>query len=149
MIQSVLNEPFQTLDLLNEKFICEISERTGITTEFIFSKSLPDLQGAKDDLVAEICLSNNCNEYLSALGSGAYIEKDAPGGAIVQNNISLYYHQFEHPVYIQMGKSFIPYLSTIDLLFNHGFNSALEIIRGGRKKPLDYLDYRKQHGLNY
>jgi hypothetical protein len=43
-------------------------------------------------------------------------------------NIKLYYQDYKHPNYSQLwGDEFLPYMSVIDLLFNHGKNS-LEII---------------------
>jgi hypothetical protein len=35
-------------------------------------------------------------------------------------NIEIQYHDFAHPVYTQNYPGFEPYMSAIDLLFNHG-----------------------------
>jgi hypothetical protein len=39
------------------------------------------------------------------------------------------WQQFNHPVYPQLHGEFIPYLSSIDLLFNCGIDGARHIIR--------------------
>jgi len=41
--------------------------------------------------------------------------------------IRLEYHSYRHPVYSQLHGEFVPYLSVIDLLFNHG-GESLEIL---------------------
>jgi hypothetical protein len=43
--------------------------------------------------------------------------------------ITLEFHTYRHPHYRQLFGGFIPYLSVIDLLFNHGPES-LDILTG-------------------
>jgi hypothetical protein len=35
-------------------------------------------------------------------------------------------------------------MSVIDLLFNEGFKKSLEIIRSGRRDPIDHLSFQKE-----
>ena len=41
----------------------------------------------------------------------------------------LEFHDYQHPSYQQCFAGFVPYLSVIDLLFNHG-SESLDILTG-------------------
>jgi hypothetical protein len=51
---------------------------------------------------------------------------------INERGISVEFHEYQHPEYTQLFGDFIPYLSVVDLILNHGPDS-LSIIRSGRK----------------
>ena len=130
----------------NINFITRVAEKIGITTKFVKASDLEPLEGKKDVLLANICKKIGCSKYISPQGSAEYLEANEPGGAIVQNGIELYYHNYEHPVYNQLYPPFIPYMGIIDLLFNEGFEKALEIIRSGRRPAIHYTEFRKLLG---
>ena len=127
----------------NINFIEEIKKVIGINTPTIRSSSLTGVEGKKDNLVANICKLLNADTYISPPGAAIYIEKDVPGGAFAKNGIELYYHNYEHPVYNQLYGEFLPYMGIIDLLFNEGFENALDIIKEGRRKDFHYKEFRK------
>ena len=135
------------LSLFNADFITSVSEKIGITSKFITSSQLSDIDGIKDIRLASICMKLSSNEYLSPQGSANYIESQSPGGQLTKENIALYYHFYEYPVYRQLYGNFMPYISIIDLLFNEGFDNALEIIRKGRQEKVHFQLFR-QNFLN-
>jgi len=137
------NNNYKLLSTFNIDFILAVSKKIGIETKFIKSSELLNIKGDKDIRLASICKSINSNLYLSAQGSGKYIEIKDPGGEIVKNAINLYYHFFEYPRYNQIHGDFISHMSIIDLLFNEGFDNALELIRTGRGKMMPYMEFRK------
>jgi len=47
------------------------------------------------------------------------------------NKIEVVFQEYQHPTYSQLYEGFEPYMSILDLLFNHGENS-LKIIQEGR-----------------
>lgn len=141
-IQEIFNKEIKYLGDFNINLIINISERIGIKTNFYKSSEMKDLIGKKDELLANICSKIGCNIYLSARGSSEYIEKETPGGSLVKKGIDLYYQNYEHPTYKQIGKNFIPYLSIIDLLFNVGFDDAINVIRLGNKKDIHYSEIK-------
>jgi hypothetical protein len=122
--------------------ITRIANKIGIDKEFILGSDLKNLSGKKDTRLVSICKEIGCEQYLSPQGSAMYIERDSPGGEFVKNGIELFYHNYEHPVYGQLYGDFLPCMSVIDLLFNFGFEKSLEIIRSGRREPVDYLTFR-------
>ena len=46
-----------------------------------------------------------------------------------RNQVNVVFQEFHHPVYRQLFGDFMPFMSVIDLIFNHGYES-LQIIRG-------------------
>ena len=48
-----------------------------------------------------------------------YIEKEK----FLNHDIEYAFQKFEHPIYSQIHDQFMPEMSFIDLLFNHGTNS--------------------------
>jgi len=133
------------LSKFNINIIKKISSKMGICKELINASQLENISGKKDTLLASICKEIGCDYYLAVKGSAGYLEKNSPGGELVKNGLNLSYQNYDHPVYNQPYGDFIPYMSIIDLLFNHGFENTLEILKSGRKKSIDYLSFRKNH----
>ena len=79
--------------------------------------------------LVDICKALKADTYLSGAGGRDYLEEDI----FKKNSIKLTYQNFDHPVYGQLymkdTKDFVPYLSVIDLIFNHGPDS-LDILIG-------------------
>lgn len=129
---------------MNENFITSISKRIGIITPFFYSNDM-DVEGHKDLLLVNICKKRNADVYLSAQGSAEYIEAESPAGFFGKTGIELYYLNYEHPLYSQIGECFIPYIGIYDLLFNVGFDSALEVIRSGKRENISSKIFRKEY----
>jgi hypothetical protein len=138
----IISEKIVSLSELNTRIIKSICDNIGIKTSISMSCEI-GASGSKDDLLSNICLEIGSNSYLSAKGSAIYIEADSPGGEFTKKEIALFYHEYLHPVYDQVGKEFIPYMSTLDLLMNYGFDNSLEIIRRGRQEDISYKEYNK------
>jgi len=144
MISSVYNIKHADLASFNEGLINVICEKIGITTPRIKSSSLSNLQGVKDERLCSVCKAINADHYLSATGSAAYIEASTPGGCFPENEITLEYLHYKHPIYPQNNKgTFVSYLGIFDLLFNVGFEKSLSTIREGRQSDYGYMEYRK------
>ena len=142
------NEKHKKLSELNSSLIKKICEKIGIKTKIIFSSKLNGITGKKDSRLVSICKNLEISNYLSPQGSSDYIEINSPGGAFTENNINLFYHFYEHPIYKQLNNKFVPYLSIIDLLINVGFDDSLNIIKYGRKENVSFLDFRKNYLKN-
>ncbi len=137
---ALIQKKFERLGEFNIHIIKMISEKIGIKTKLLVSsETFGQATGVKDERLLAICRLVCCDSYLSPQGSAIYIEKDSPGGKFAGSGVELYYQNYEHPVYPQLYGSFLPYMSIVDLLFNCGFDEALEMIRKGRRKPIHYL----------
>ena len=134
---------YSSIGDFTSSLIIAIAKEIGISTFFLFSSKIEKNKGKKDVLLSNICLSLGAKSYLSAQGSASYIEEYNPGGDLVQQNIDVFYQNYQHPVYRQLGKQFISHIGIYDLLFNEGFNNSLEIIRSGNLKAIHYTLFRQ------
>jgi hypothetical protein len=74
----------------------------------------PAIKGS--DLCVEVCKKMGATRYISGpLGKEYLQSKD-----FEQAGIELVFHEFHHPTYNQFQGDFLPYMSAIDALFNHG-----------------------------
>jgi hypothetical protein len=110
MLQRHLN---QYLDLLNIN-----------KTEILYSSGL-SCSGSKSDLILSICMEVNATKYLSGPFGRNYLNVEAFSEA----GIDIAYHDYKHPTYTQQSKEFLPHMSVLDLLMNHG-SESLKILAG-------------------
>ena len=111
----------------NLKSIELLLELLGIRIARIPASSL-DLRGTKNDLLVDILLKTGATRYLSGEGARAYLDPHRFEAA----GIEVAWQSFVHPVYPQLHGNFIPYLSSIDLLFNCGIDDSKAVLRGIR-----------------
>jgi hypothetical protein len=97
----------------------------GIKTPIIFSSAIGVDQHKASDLILQICLKNNAHVYLCGQSGKNYLQIDD----FKKNGIEIIWIDYKSPNYKQLCNEFVPYLSTLDLLFNHGENS-LHILMG-------------------
>ena len=96
----------------------------GICTPLLFSSEMK-VEGSKAELVINLCKAAGATVYLSGPLGRDYLDP-----AIFETaGIALQFHEYAHPVYSQLHGQFIPYMSVVDLLFNHG-PDALRTLRG-------------------
>lgn len=138
-------EQASTLGDFNTVLIRSIADKIGIKSNIVSASEIAGIEGAKDERLTNLCKYFGVTYYLSPQGSAVYIEADQPGGKLVENGITLSYHAYNHPTYDQLHGDFIPYMGIFDLLFNRGFEDALEIIRSGRADDIPSEVYRSQH----
>jgi len=94
----------------------------GIQTQQRKSSELSP-QSKKADLILELCIKVGATTYLSGPLGRDYLDE----GAFEKAGIELKYHDYVHPTYDQCFDGFEPYMSVVDLLFNHG-EKSLEIL---------------------
>lgn len=129
--ENIYSAKWERLIELNAHIIKYILKELKIETPLYYESKMDiSLQGT--DRVIEICRKLKARTYLSGIGGGDYLEEEK----FVKAGIKLKYQNFTHPVYNQLymegEKDFIPYLSIIDLIFNHGPDS-LNILTGRSK----------------
>lgn len=126
-LESIYKKNHRLLVELNQQLIDLLAKQLGIDTVIVVSSSYM-ASGIKADRLISLCTKLRADEYLSPAGAQSYLTSDS---AFKQNDIKLRFQDYHHPIYTQQGDEFIPYLSVLDLLFNHGPKS-LAIIRSGR-----------------
>jgi WbqC-like protein family len=89
--------------------------RFDISTRIERSSTL-NVSGTKSELILNLCVAANATTYLSGPFGRDYLNVED----FSRQNIEISYHDFAHPVYPQNYPGFEPFMSAIDLLFNHG-----------------------------
>jgi hypothetical protein len=95
-----------------------------IDTEIVYSSQL-NAGGIGSSKIFNILENLNATEYITGSGSGSqrYIDEEE----FKKRNINLQWQDYGCKEYNQLFGDFIPYLSVVDLLFNHG-KKAGEVI---------------------
>jgi hypothetical protein len=108
----------------NLKSIELLMDLLGIDVPTLFASTL-GTKGNKNELMVDILSKVSATHYLSGVGAKAYFDAEPFRVA----GIEVIWQDFSHPHYPQLHGKFIPYLSSIDLLFNCGIERSREILR--------------------
>jgi len=87
-------------------------------------------EGKSNTLIIDIMKKLGCTRYLSGIGAKDYYVPELYEEA----GIEVIWQEFKHPVYKQQYDGFIPYLSSIDMLFNCGIEESRKILRRTSEK---------------
>lgn len=119
------------LSKYNINIIQEICKKLDISTKItILSNTQYQQKHSKNEQVLDICKYTQTNTYISPIGSEEYLSHSY--SKFHESNIAIFYQNYTHPSYSQIGDSFLPYLGIFDLLYNVGFGRAKSIIQQGR-----------------
>jgi len=132
-LKQVYDKPWTHLADLNEEIIRYISHGLGIQVKIIRASTLSST-GKGTDLLLEICHKLEADTYLSGISGKDYLEETK----FAEQGIKVIYQEFYHPIYKQLYEPFIPGMSIIDLLFNHG-GKSLDILTGVGVERMDTL----------
>lgn len=120
----IYSKPHSHLLDLNLSLLKFFFEKIGIKSKIQLSSDLK-ASGIKGDLIFNICKTVNAKIYISGISGKDYLDIQE----FSKNGIKVIIQKFHHPIYKQLHEPFIPCLSIIDLLFNHG-DKSLGIING-------------------
>ncbi len=121
---SIFEKSWTHLSKLNTYVTEKLKDLLGINTKTEVASSLNLPEEPTDRLIA-ICKNFKCTHYLAGADSQKYMDFDSFRKA----DIKVIVQEFRHPKYKQLFGDFVPYLSVVDLLMNHGEDS-LNILRG-------------------
>lgn len=124
-IQSVYERPWTRLVDLVETLTTVLFEQLGIAVPIRSSASM-NVDGTKSDLVLNLCKAVGASHYISGPFGREYLDR----AMFEEANVELSFHDYGHPAYSQKFPGFEPYMSVIDLIFNHGL-SSLNVLCGG------------------
>ena len=103
----------RSLSTYNETLMRWVLEKLHIDVK-IYRATEIGVQGAKTDLLVDICRAVGADKYIAGKSGEDYLE-------MKKFHIPVEIQHFKHPVYTQYGKTeFTPYMSVIDALFNVG-----------------------------
>jgi len=130
-------ESGESLADVNISFIETVMARLDISTPTYRASELPDHTGRVDRLIS-IAAELGADAYVSAPGSADYLRDERD--RFTSHGLELLFHRYDHPMYRQCHGGFKGYTSVVDLLLNHGPDSA-RILRFGRRDPIPAADF--------
>ena len=110
---------------LNTVLVMELAKILGIETPLHLSSELGDLPEDSDERLIAITKHFGSRTYLAGNGGREYMDLQK----YRKEGIEVLFQDYEHPVYDQLFGEFVPNLSVIDLILNHGQRS-LSILKG-------------------
>jgi len=125
-IERLYARPFLLLRDFNMASIEMLMEMLDVCIPWVWSSSL-DPAGAKNELLVDLLQKVSATHYLSGVGARNYFRPEP----FAQAGIEVVWQDFTHPVYAQQFGEFVPYLSALDVLFNHGIKASRDILRRG------------------
>lgn len=124
-VEELYQEDFKRMVDFNIKSIKMLMKLFDIQIECILASDI-NPQGKNNELNIDIMKKLGCTKYLSGIGAKDYYIPELYSKA----GIEVIWQEFQHPVYKQQYDGFIPYLSSIDLLFNCGITESRKILNG-------------------
>lgn len=118
-LKKIFSRDWQYLADLNLRLLKLLKRKLGIKTKLVTASQFK-INGKADDLLIELCQALSAKTYISGSGGSKYQDENK----FKKSGLKLEYCDFNHPTYQQLYPPFIPGLSVIDLLFNHGPASA-------------------------
>lgn len=106
-------------------FLCEFE----LVEDIRFSSGM-QLRGKKTDLLVELTRAVNGTTYLSGKGAKDYFDEEL----FNRSEYKHVFNEFKHPVYPQLGRTFLEGIGCVDLLFNCGKDGRKYIVN-----PENYL----------
>jgi len=124
-LESVYSKKWNKLSQLLNEINLYLLKCLGINKKILYSSQL-NVADRKSDLVLNICRQLEATTYFSGSLGRNYLQREK----FDQHKISILFQDYQHPVYEQVYQGFEPFMSIIDLLFNHGKKSLEILIKG-------------------
>ncbi|MGD1152429.1 MAG: WbqC family protein [Syntrophales bacterium] len=121
----LLQSQWPTISQLNIHVVKKLVEILGIKTPLHIASEMGNFPEDPDDRLIAITKYFAADTYLAGSGGRNYMDMDKYD----RNSIKVLFQDYKHPVYDQLFGDFLPYMSVIDLIFNHG-DESLKILRG-------------------
>ncbi|MCD4795123.1 MAG: WbqC family protein [Bacteroidales bacterium] len=113
-VEKIYYSEYSSLSDFNTNAIMFVLNYLGINTQIEFSSKISSELGISSQRLVNICKYFNCETYLSGKGGLKYMDEEN----FSDSNIKIEYSDFKYPEYKQLGKTFVPNLSVLDVLFN-------------------------------
>jgi hypothetical protein len=130
-IRAILETPCETLTQLNRLSWEPALKPLGITCQFVQASELP-VSGRGPQLLLDICKYVGADTYLSGAFGRDYLDT----AEFAREGVDVLFHEYEYPHYPQCHEGFIPFLSYLDLMFNHGLDREF-VHQGGHVAALE------------
>ena len=116
-LEEIFSKNCERLLTLNLKLINMLRNCFKVDTPCFMASDLVQSGYSGSDLILQLCLKCGADEYLSGPDGKNYLRLDQ----FQENGIEVIYHTYNHLKYPQLhGENFIPHMSAVDYVFNHG-----------------------------
>lgn len=123
--EEIFTRIWDYLTPMNIFVVKRLAELLGISTPLYVASDLAAFPDDPDERLIAITKHLGGDTYLAGSGGRDYMDLDQ----FEQNGIKVLFQEYRHPVYEQLFGEFAPFMSVLDLLFNHG-QESLRILRG-------------------
>jgi hypothetical protein len=117
-LEQIYEKNFDLLIDVDMEIIKLLMKELQIKTKTIFSSELGITEKGSDRIL-NICKTLGADVYLSGMKGSDYLNLKN----FKENHIEVQFQNFQHPVYEQYYKPFLPNMASIDLVFNEGKNA--------------------------
>ena len=123
--EDIFATKWQTISDLNIAVVRKLAKILGVETPLYVASKLGQFSDDPDERLISITKHFNADTYLAGSGGKDYMNLEKYD----TNGIKVVFQEYTHPVYHQLFGDFEPFMSVVDLIFNHG-NDSLKILRG-------------------
>lgn len=117
--KEILSHRHDYLIDLDLEIIYWLSEELGVSGKPVLKSSTLGAKGKRQEKVIEVCKKLGARELYDSKAASNFLNVED----FKTEGINIIFQNYDHPAYAQVYEPFIPYMSTIDLLFNCGQNS--------------------------
>lgn len=114
-LEKIYTQEWNYLLDLDIEIIKWLKEMLGIKTPLVKSSDLK-VSGRKEEKIIGICKKLSADELYDSKAASTFFDL----GKLEREKVNVKFQDYTYPVYKQLYNPFIPYMSTIDLLLNHG-----------------------------
>lgn len=123
--EGIFSSEWQYISQLNIHVVKKLTELLGITTPIHVASELGEFPNSPDDRLIALAKHFDADTYLAGGGGREYMDMEK----YAKSGIEVIFQKYEHPVYDQLFGDFEPFMSVVDLIYNHG-RPSLGILRG-------------------
>lgn len=123
--EETFSRPWTLLSELNIHVVKKLVTLLGIETPVYVASALGAFPEDPDERLIALTKHLGGDTYLAGSGGRDYMDLSK----YERSGIRVIFQEYHHPTYHQLYGGFEPYMSIIDLLYNHG-RESLDILRG-------------------
>lgn len=123
-LAEIIDRPWELLAELNIALIRHLAAELGIATPLVLASEL-GVPGSGAPRLVEILNRLGGTVFYEGAAGRDYIDESL----FAARGMRVAFQDYTHPVYAQLHGDFVPYLSVVDLLFNHGPDSLSILTR--------------------
>ncbi len=123
--EEIFSSKWQYISQLNIHVVKKLAELLGITTPIYVASELGEFPEEPDDRLIALTKHFDADTYLAGGGGKGYMNMEK----YAERGIEVIFQEYKHPVYNQLFGDFKPFMSVVDLIYNHG-EKSLKILKG-------------------